>query len=313
MEDLEKRLNEAKDKLNFSVYDTLYKNSAYEMYIRSLKTKLPYKNVTKSWLKGWEILTLLPSGITNVVFNNDTPNGFHNAFLVWYRRQKQPLNWLLSTYYPPNVATHNKDLYNLKQKYPQNVIVGNIMIESQHYWNDGDMNNPKMPYIISTLVANELDTVDLFISDGWVSEKGKENQQEKTSLMMKYAECLTGLLTLSEGGTFVLKIFTFFTPFMQSLLVYIAHCFHTWDIVKLDFSNPLNSELYFIASGYNKSLFDQVFFEQNKNKSVYDYWYTHPDIHETLLKKLMYHMENQLENIISFVSVQQPSPLTVSN
>ena len=67
------------------------------------------------------------------------------------------------------------------------------------------------------------------------------------------AEAVTALKMLTEGGNFVLKMFTIFESETVCLLYLLSCAFESVDIFKPATSKEGNSEVYVICKGHKKS------------------------------------------------------------
>lgn len=79
------------------------------------------------------------------------------------------------------------------------------------------------------------------------------NEQENKVFKLQFAEVVAALQILSTGGTFVLKMFTFFELTTVSLLYFLINVFDQVDIFKPAASKQGNSEVYVICSGYHRT------------------------------------------------------------
>lgn len=319
---LEQNLNEAKDKLNIENYSILIRNTNYQKWVNSLKNELSTKynaqNVTNAWLKCMEMLQdtdlktallSLNKNVFNVFCNAEFPGSFLFAINHYLNTNGKKMNWLISSYLSQNDENNLgllQDSYSLRENYPQNVIVGEIIVtdkngESNVHWNDGDLTNPHMPGILQELVVLNLGKVDLYTSDGGVDVSSDYNKQEISLISLKYGEAKTGILTLNEGGFMILKLFTFFTPFMKSLIYSLTDCFEKFKLLKPYTSSPINSEVYFIGMRFkNNSKFPKTdpSFDINNN------WYTFNDDHiiKYIDDFLTSYITNQINIINHFLS-----------
>ena len=271
---LEAALNREKDRLNIPEFEELKKKDASERHlratIRKIKDQRDGQGVTKAWVKLAEILFQL--GVSNTLkilaeqnrdqngnptlsafFNADLPGGFVFATNHILTNWKIHLNWLISSYLPREGAeakSHLADTFGLIEFNPSHSLVGYINTDRGQFYSDGDLTLPKVPAILSELAKNTLSNVHFYTADGGFSVAGKENLQEKLTLPLILGEVECGLRCLSTGGVFVLKIFTFFTPTLLTLLGSLIQLFTQYQLFKPMSSGPLNSEMYFIGIGY---------------------------------------------------------------
>lgn len=257
-------LTEVKDLLARPDFENLKKNDPWEKSIRFYRRKITQRfggqNVTKAWLKMYEILTTTQVGAyllslgnqINCFFNAELPGGFIYAANHFFRTHNKSFDWVVSSYLPK--TTQGKDFlgdeFKLLTKYPKHALVGEIHTNRGKFWSDGDLTNPKVPAILATLAKSRLSPIHLYTADGGFDVQGRENQQEELSLSLIRGEVECGLRSLSVGGVMIIKIFTFFTPQMWTMLAYLTRAFDSYDIFKPKTSGVLNSESYFIGIGY---------------------------------------------------------------
>lgn len=276
------QLNLAKDTLNRPDFAELKKNDPTERIIRETRRTITEtkggQNVTKAWLKIYELLlstirtqdnvgqissTFTPVTVGQTLLQKDTVTAFLNAefpgsFLFalnhFVRSNGKKLEWVIASYFPRDSTGKDflKDDYQLKQKYPDQVLVGRVTTNKGAFWVDGDMTHSKMPEILSQLALSRLkvEGVDLYTADGGFGVEGRENLQEQLSLPLIRGEIETGMRSLRKGGIFVLKHFTFFTVSMFTLLIFLMRHFEAFDLIKPSTSGQLNSELYFVGVGF---------------------------------------------------------------
>lgn len=79
------------------------------------------------------------------------------------------------------------------------------------------------------------------------------SEQEDKVQFLNFAQIVAALRLLSDGGTFVLKIFTFFEPETINMLFLLRVCFDRLHLFKPVTSKPGNSEVYVVALGYRKT------------------------------------------------------------
>ena len=321
---LEDALNEAKDMLNIPNYVKRVGETPHEKWIEELKNTVTSKYnaqyPTVAWLKCIEILqvpevknSILEVGydVINVFDNAAFPGSFTYAINHFLRSNKKKMNWLISSYLPqPNtqdfLGGSLDDKYELRKNYKQNVIVGEIEVAnpdgtSNIYWNNGDLTNPNMPDILSDIVTTAIGKVQLYTSDGGFDVSNNYNLQEILSIPLKFGEAKTGVLTLAENGKMILKFFTFFTPFMKSLIYCLADCFKSWLLFKPNTSSPINSEIYFIGLGFKDS--KPFLINEPKNLDKDNIWYLPNQQNENYVNELLAQVtERQISVIKKFLA-----------
>ena len=77
------------------------------------------------------------------------------------------------------------------------------------------------------------------------------NKQETINATLHVGQMICGLRVLRKGGYILLKIYSWFSPRLQSLIAYCASHFDKFYIDKPRTSRPENSEVYLIGMGYN--------------------------------------------------------------
>lgn len=80
-------------------------------------------------------------------------------------------------------------------------------------------------------------------------EGDMRNQQEESTAELVTAECAAALLSVREGGHFVLKIFDAFTAHTQRVLYVLARVFREVHVAKPYTSRMCNSERYVVCKG----------------------------------------------------------------
>ena len=217
----------------------------------------------------------------------------------------------MASYLP---RSENKDYlgdeFNLINRYPKRTLVGHINTNRGAFWCDGDITNPKMPTILATLAKSKLGDIHLYTSDGGFDVQGKENLQEELSLPLIRGEIECGLRSLVRGGVLIIKIFTFFTPQMWTMLVYLMRLFENFDIYKPQPSGALNSESYFIGIGF-RGITEETLNIIMKNARDASTRYAIPTIEEDsfLVNKMNFLTNYQIHNIEGFLEGKGPKLL----
>lgn len=301
-------LNQHKNKLSFTNYETKLSETSYEKYLNGLKKNIHGQNVTKSWLKMMELLH--DKDISKYIMNHDNFKVYFNISLPgcaiyalnhYMKMNKKTYKFCISTYMPSEIAFQKNphDKYNILNTFSEQCVIGEISYNGKKYWNDGDCRKNGMPILLTNIIKNKLGKINICISDNILVNKGNDNMQEEYNCKYKYNEAKTCILCLEKGGIMILKIFTFFTPFMKSLLSALAESFEEWKIIKPNTSKPLNSELYFIGIG----MVDNSKFNNEINVYPENKWYQANDetINNILDSYLMFYTKNQIENIEKFL------------
>ncbi|CAN5690261.1 hypothetical protein BH23THE1_BH23THE1_32630 [soil metagenome] len=321
LESQKKSLTRAKDSLARPDFGSLKRNDPWEkairLYRRQIIEKSGGQNVTKAWLKMYEILTLTPVGSAllqmgnqvNAFFNAELPGGFIYAANHFLKTNGRLFDWVIASYLPQ--VTHGKnflpDEFDIISKYPKRTLVGSILTNRGNFWSDGDLTNPKMPAILATLARSRLNPIHLYTADGGFDVEGQENIQEELSLPLIRGEVECGLRSINPGGIMIIKIFTFFTPQMWTLLVFLMRAFQNYDIFKPKTSGPLNSESYFIGIGY-RGLNNEDLAVIMKDPRDNETRYAIPSKSENdfLIDKITSFTDRQINNIERFLGKNGP-------
>lgn len=321
---LEARLNQAKDSLDVDNFNVLKDNDSWERAIVNMRTNITEQyngeGVTKAWLKMYEMLNLpdvaqhLIRPQINCFFNAELPGGFVFATNHWISKfaGDSEFKWFISSFYPQNPDGKDflGDTFGLIENNSNNSLVGPIGTNMGKFWSGGDLTNPKVPEALSTLANSVMGGVDLYTSDGGFDVTGRENSQERLSVKLILGEVETGLRSLNQGGVFILKLFTFFSPEMRTLLLLLYDLFETPHLYKPFTSGPLNSEIYFIGIGF-KGASDEIISSIHEGlvgkRKIFS---TNPLNKEIIVQKLIEHSEAQISNIEKFLRGES---LDVSN
>lgn len=94
--------------------------------------------------------------------------------------------------------------------------------------------------------------ISLVTADGSVDCMECPDDQENKVHYLHFAEVVAALQILDMGGTFVLKMFTFFELTTVGLLYFLNNVFDKVDVFKPATSKQGNSEVYVICSGYQR-------------------------------------------------------------
>jgi cap2 methyltransferase len=108
---------------------------------------------------------------------------------------------------------------------------------------------------LKTRITERLDgIVDLVTADGSIDCQGDPANQEGIVSALHVAEVGIALNVLSAGGSFVLKMFTFFESQSGMLLYLLAASFDEVSAFKPATSKEGNSEVYVVCKGYRDNL-----------------------------------------------------------
>ncbi len=268
---MEFELNKAKDLLETIDFQSFQKSDPYEQRINQLKSGLAHaQHFTKAGMKLYEMFattelgsTLLAladanGGILRAFFNADLPGSFVFATNHLLKLYGKELDWVISSYYPrPELAQDSDflgDQFGILAGNTDRALVGSLHTSKGEFWSDGDLTRAGTPLRLAILARSKLGLIDFYTADGGFGVEGKENLQEQLSLKLIKGEIETGFYSLRNGGVFLLKIFTFFTPEMLQYLELIKQSFDKFAIIKPTTSAPMNSEHYIMGIGFKREV-----------------------------------------------------------
>ena len=249
--ELEQRINGVKDLMNPISNSNIYRivRIGLDLYKPLIKDPrlVSIENMSNAWLKMNEIIhhfNILKDTKEIVTFSNcELPGSFIEAIRFNCGQLGISLEWYGSSYI--SGETTLTDTYGLVKNYRRNWLMDDAC--------PGDMTNLKH---IKTIASRLPKKCDFYTSDGGIHVGNDYNNQEALNADLHIGQMICGLLTLKEGGSIVLKIYTWFTPKVQSLIVYCASLFKKFYIHKPQTSRPENSEIYLIGLGYKTAELD---------------------------------------------------------
>ena len=228
----------------------------FNFFRRRIKQSTKKMFISNAWLKMWEMIidyhlipTNTPNSNFNVFCNAEFPGSFIfaiNNYIKEYTKLK--LNWVANSLYPQEQEGNILgDEYGLYKNFRQNWLMDKI--------NNGDVTSINVINYIEKKIGN---TIDLYTSDiGIEMTKQTFNKQEEVETILNLGQIIAGLVSLKEGGTMVVKMFMFFTPFNISLLYLLSKFgFKELYISKPATSRPANSEIYIIGKQYKRTEFE---------------------------------------------------------
>ncbi|XP_037038546.1 cap-specific mRNA (nucleoside-2'-O-)-methyltransferase 2 [Bradysia coprophila] len=251
-------LNHVKDQLNDYPLDTWSKytakrdpSSAIAWYLR---TEVKAEFVTKAWCKFYECLSAFPivkvdaRGEFNSVHLCEAPGAFVAALnhYIQLNHPKSKFNWCATTLNP----------YYEGNSFDSAVLDDRFMLRTFDNWEFGEdfTGNITNKRNVDQLVARcrRMGKISLVTADGSVDCIECPDDQENKVHYLHFAEVVAALQILDMGGTFVLKMFTFFELTTVSLLYFLVNVFDKVDIFKPAASKHGNSEVYVICNGYQR-------------------------------------------------------------
>lgn len=310
-----------------------FKNLFYEYtdYIntKAIKKLLPqsaYNNecfpviITKAFLKMNEILYTYEDKIFKktdnfkVFLNAELPGSFLSCLYHFFETKKhtllydtvkRTLDWTASSLFEG--STFLDDRYGLVKKYPERWLMNSSSF-------NGDITVFSNLKYIEMFFSTEEKKVHFYTSDVGVGVNEDIAPQEESNFFVNIGQIYSGLVSLKEGGSLLIKTYTFFESYSIALFSLLYRVFEEVKIVKPSTSSKFNSEVYFICFGYNRSVFDsekegfEKYIERNlANKSLYETYQLKDDCGRTdiavgeLLKAASeYYFLKQAENLQNF-------------
>lgn len=241
--------NKSEDIKNFSQILNLFDP------FRSFKYKISQsyhgQNVSSSWIKFWEIISefkLIPISLNNesfITFDNASLPG--NIILVVNHYIKTLTNIKSHVWYAcSNISDKINDPFKLIANYSTRWIMNKNV--------NGDITNLEN---ITYIKSNLQESIHLYTSDLTLDTPKNYNNQELEHAKSNLGQILLGIYLLKKGGNFIVKMYTFFTDFSQSLILYCSGQFENFYIVKPMTSKITNIECYLVGIGF-KGINDDI-------------------------------------------------------
>uniref|UniRef100_A0A8C4QBE5 Cap-specific mRNA (nucleoside-2'-O-)-methyltransferase 2 n=1 Tax=Eptatretus burgeri TaxID=7764 RepID=A0A8C4QBE5_EPTBU len=212
---------------------------------------------TQAWCKFHELLTfpLLPEnaiafGHFHSVHLCEAPGAFVASLNHYLSTHQVPCDWLwLATTLNP---------FHEANSCGQMIADSRLLLHTLPNWDFGldDTGNLMHRNNLSALqrrVRNYLGPVHLVTADGSFDCQANPGEQEVSVASLICCEAVAALSILHEGGSLVLKAFTFFERSSASLLYLLACVFEELYVVKPGTSKAGNSEVYVVALRLHRS------------------------------------------------------------
>jgi len=258
------RLKHAKDALGTlprSIKNKLLRESHEEgkSLARNLRQSTHAQGMSNAWLKAYEmyqsawLLSCVDSVRECIFFNAELPGSFIAAANHWcYSIGKAMPTWYASSLRPDVDDTALGDIYGLCAANPRNWL----MTSPEFGVRPGDI---RFLDGVDRLVRSVRERsgpecpVALYVSDAGIDYDPETEgcDQETLCARVHLGQVLCCLETLREGGSALMKFYTFFRPWTFTLLGFLADvCFEETSIIKPSTSRITNSEVYFVGKGY---------------------------------------------------------------
>lgn len=222
-------------------------SNVYHSLTRYVSSKFHAEGVSNAWFKFYEILFSsdlpFPSDEPlQVFFNAELPGSFitcmNHYFHSFLASRTTGWDWLACS-----LNEGLSDRFGLLRLYPDKWLQNDSM--------NGDVTNPANLIVMKQRIFDKFPKgVVLYTSDGGTDVDKDPNQQESLTSSLFLGQALLGLSIIRSGGHFVLKQFTFFHKFTQSMLALFVDHFATVEIMKPEMSKRGNSETYVKCVNY---------------------------------------------------------------
>ena len=283
---LKQDLNTVKDRLNDKDpelwHDHTRRTNKAGLIVKNIRRQHHAEMCTQAWAKFHEILCMYPSmceAESEAPFYSlhlcEAPGGFIgslNHFLK-SRNPQKAWKWRGLTLNP----------YNESNDLGEMVDDDRFILETLDKWsfgmdNTGNVMLWKNILSLETQVREETERVDLVTADGSRDCQDNPNEQERRVSQLHYCEGVAALRLLSEGGSFVLKLFTLFESQTLCLLYLLLCSFEQLHLFKPATSKAGNSEVYLVClrfhgadslSDWHRQKLESAFTSQDHEKSLF--------------------------------------------
>ncbi|KAM4614544.1 cap-specific mRNA (nucleoside-2'-O-)-methyltransferase 2 [Discoglossus pictus] len=209
---------------------------------------------TQAWCKFHEIVCsypLIPNKAAwdrelNTIHLCEAPGAFIASLNHYLKTQDMHYdwNWVANTLNPYHEANDGLVM----------IADDRLIANTLPWWyfgpdNTGDIMSLKHLTGLQHFISN-MSSVHIITADGSFDCQGNPGEQESLVYPLHYCEVVTCLLTLGQGGSFVLKMFTLFQHSSVNLM-YLLNCgFNQVHIIKPGTSKAGNSEVYVVCLDY---------------------------------------------------------------
>uniref|UniRef100_A0A8C3VKX4 Cap-specific mRNA (nucleoside-2'-O-)-methyltransferase 2 n=1 Tax=Catagonus wagneri TaxID=51154 RepID=A0A8C3VKX4_9CETA len=256
--DLKNSLNEVKNLLSDKKLDEWHEHTAFTnkagKIISHVRKSVNAELCTQAWCKFHEILCSFPL-VPQEAFQNGKLNSLHlceapGAFIAslnhYLKSHRFPCewSWVANTLNPYHEANDNLMM----------IMDDRLIANTLHCWyfgpdNTGDIMTVKYLTGLQNFISS-MAIVHLITADGSFDCQGNPGEQEALVSSLHYCEVVTALMTLGNGGSFVLKMFTLFEHCSINLM-YLLNCsFDQVHVFKPATSKAGNSEVYVVCLSY---------------------------------------------------------------
>jgi len=252
---MERELSQLRQALNFSDFTKLRAQTEYESWLRK-------SGQSRTWHKVKEIIDRV-QGTTALKVNSTLVLSNMSSPVVHLRCLCPGVDWYLIQEW----SQDEKPTW-LNKKFPRRCLSGQLIVENNCYWNNGRIWESGMTEFYIDLLKSMNWQPDLIvcdmschISDGDNGDNisinnsnnddnQEQDNQESNQLQIKLAEMKLALSCLKMSGSMVIKLLGVSNSDTRHLVIEsLQSCFNNIELIKLQGSNPLNSELYLFCHG----------------------------------------------------------------
>ncbi|KAM8946019.1 cap-specific mRNA (nucleoside-2'-O-)-methyltransferase 2 [Pelodytes ibericus] len=209
---------------------------------------------TQAWCKFYEIVCTYPLLPKEALWNHElntihlceAPGAFIASLNHYLKTQDLHCDWswVANTLNPYHEANDGLVM----------IADDRLIANTLPWWffgpdNNGDIMRLKHLTGLQHFISN-MSAVHLVTADGSFDCQGNPGEQEALVSPLHYCEVVTCLLTLTQGGSFVLKMFTLFEHSSVNLMYLLNCCFQEVHVIKPGTSKAGNSEVYVVCLAY---------------------------------------------------------------
>lgn len=256
--DLKNSLNKVKNLLSDKKLDEWHEHTAFTnkagKIMSHVKKAVNAELCTQAWCKFHEILCSFPlipqeafqDGKLNSLHLCEAPGAFIASLNHYLKSHRFPCewSWVANTLNPYHEANDNLMM----------IMDDRLIANTLHCWyfgpdNTGDIMTLKYLTGLQNFTSS-MDPIHLITADGSFDCQGNPGEQEVLVSALHYCEAVAALMTLGNGGSFVLKMFTLFEHCSINLM-YLLNCsFDQVHVFKPATSKAGNSEVYVVCLHY---------------------------------------------------------------
>ncbi|XP_055387054.1 cap-specific mRNA (nucleoside-2'-O-)-methyltransferase 2 [Condylostylus longicornis] len=255
LQQLKSSLNYTKSKLNDYPIERWSKHTYHRDPASEVKSALKYMGaefVTQAWCKFYECLEqfeIVSSSEFNSLHLCEAPGAFITALnqYLYSNFPKKQIKW--------NWVSTSLNPYCESNPLKKMIVDDRFIFQTLDHWTFGEdltgdiKNQSNIEKIVAD--AKKIGNINLITADGSIDCVESPESQEEIVSCLHFAEICTALLTLSENGSFVIKMFTLFDMASISMM-YLLNCvFRHVNIFKPVTSKCGNSEVYVICMGFD--------------------------------------------------------------